>query len=173
MIIKCDICGSTAKVKKDRKYHYTESGLENVYLENIDVRVCEKCHQATPIIPHILKLHASIGQAIALQPYPLSGAEIRFLRKHLGLKAKEWAAFVHVDHTTLSRWENGEQKIGPQSDALIRLLYFRILQEQHGYTLNESVLNKVTAAVDSERLNNPTLLINSLNPQIYTLCGYK
>ncbi|HMX28257.1 MAG TPA: YgiT-type zinc finger protein, partial [Blastocatellia bacterium] len=122
--MKCEMCKAETVIKREQRYHYTECGLDNVYLENIDVRVCEACGEVAPRIPRINDLHATIGQAIALQSQPLSGKEARFLRQHLGLKAKEWAAYLHIDTATLSRWENGGQTIGPQAHSLMRLMYF-------------------------------------------------
>ncbi len=64
-----------------------------------------------------------ISQAIIHDPAPLSGDKIRFLRKELGIKAKDWASYIGVEPETLSRWEKGSQFIGNQSDLLIRAVY--------------------------------------------------
>jgi putative zinc finger/helix-turn-helix YgiT family protein len=167
MIIKCEICSGTTKVLRGQRYHYKECGLDNVYLDNIEVRICGKCKTATPRIPRILELHSTIARAIALQPYPLSGADIRFLRKHLGLKAKEWAALLRTNHTTLSRWENGDQKLGPQSDSLIRLLYFRMLEEKDGQMLAEPVAAKI-AATRQKRGKLSNVFVNVDNTNVYS-----
>jgi putative zinc finger/helix-turn-helix YgiT family protein len=167
MIIKCSVCGSATKVLRGQRYHYKECGLDNVYLDNIEVRVCEKCKTVTPRIPRILEMHSTIARAIALQPYPLSGADIRFLRKHLGLKAKEWAALLRTNHTTLSRWENDDQKLGPQSDSLVRLLYFRMLEEKEGRMFAEPVAGKI-AATKSKRGKLSKVFVNVNNPAVYS-----
>lgn len=167
MVVKCELCGGATAIQTGQKYHYIECGLDNIYLENIELRVCESCGAATPRIPRILNLHATIARAIALQPYPLSGPEARFLRKQLGMKAREWAIRLRVDHTTLSRWENGEQKIGPQSDALIRLLYFRILEERKGQMISEPVTEKI-AATSEERVQNPVVYVNMNDSNVYS-----
>ena len=154
-------------IKHSQIYHYTESGLRNVYLVNVDLRMCEQCHAATPRIPKILKLHETIGRAVALQPYPLNGGDVRFLRKQLGLKAREWATLLRIDHTTLSRWENEEQKIGPQSDALVRHLYFRLLEERSGRLIVESVAERI-AAQSEERFEDSGVFVNMNNPSVYS-----
>jgi putative transcriptional regulator len=145
--MKCEQCGGKTEIKKGA-YHYVESGLDNVYLVNIDRRVCESCGAVTPRIPRITELHAVIGRAVALKGEPLSGADARYLRKHLGLKGKEWAELLHVDVTTLSRWEGEEQKIGPQSDILLRLLYFSILAERQGQELPERLIERIAAIAE-------------------------
>ena len=165
--MNCELCKGETAIERNQRYHYTECGLDNIYLENIDVRVCQACGQRSPIIPRITELHATIGQAVALQNQPLSNKEVRFLRQHLGLKAKEWAAYLHVDTATLSRWENGGQSIGVQADALIRLMYFVLLSETSGRPIPERVAEQI-AAVISQRSNAMALLVNTRKPAHYS-----
>lgn len=167
METKCNICGGPTKVRTRQRYHYKECGLDNVYLENIELRVCEACRVEMPRIRRILDLHTTIARAVALKPSLLNGAEIRFLRKHLGLKAREWAALLRIDHTTLSRWENGDQQIGPQSETLIRLLYFRLLEEKEGRLIPEPVTERIAVPI-KEQIKEATVLVNMDNPAIYS-----
>ena len=84
--MKCEMCKGETVIKRDQRYRYTECGLDNVYLEGIDLRVCEACGEASPRIPRIPRindLHATISQAVALQNVPLSGKETRFLRTQI------------------------------------------------------------------------------------------
>jgi putative zinc finger/helix-turn-helix YgiT family protein len=164
--MKCDQCKGETTIER-RRHHYTECGLDNVYLDNIEVRVCPACGHYSPRIPRINDLHAVIGQAVALQNVQLSGKEVRFLRQHLGLKAKEWANYLRVDTSTLSRWESGEQTIGMQSEALIRLLYFHLLAEREGRPLPERVAEQIAAVVWT-RANAPAVLVNPQKPVRYS-----
>ena len=168
--MRCGDCGGEAIVKKGQRYHYTESGLDNVYLNNIELRVCQSCGSTTPRIPKINELHSTIGIALALIPSPLSGKELRFLRQHLGFKAREWAALLRIDESTLSRWESGEQKIGAQSDSLIRLMYIRVIEEREGRMVLERVAERIAAIFD-----HPTekdfVCINANNPTVYRYCS--
>lgn len=166
MRTQCDICGGATTVKRDQCYHYKSCGLDNVYLKNIGTRVCDNCGVITPILPRISLLHATIACAIALQPYPLSGADIRYLRKQLGLSARQWAVLLRIDSATLSRWENGEEPIGSQSDALIRLLYFRVLEEKEDRHISEPLAEKI-AASSLESTQPSAVLINVDNPSVY------
>jgi putative zinc finger/helix-turn-helix YgiT family protein len=167
METKCNNCGGSTKVSNGQRYHYKECGLDNVYLENIELRVCESCGVTMPRLRRILDLHTTIARAVALKPDSLNGAEIRFLRKHLSLKAREWAVLLRIDHTTLSRWENGDQQVGPQSDALVRLLYFRLLEEREGRLISDPVAERI-ATPNKERNEEATVLINMDNPAIYS-----
>lgn len=167
MVVKCEFCSGATAIQAGQRYHYTECGLDHIYLENIELRVCESCGKSSPRLSQILALHATIARAIALQPYPLSGPEVRFLRKQLGMKAREWASLLRIDHTTLSRWENEEQKIGPQSDALIRLLYFRILEEREGRLIAESVTEKI-AATSEQRIPHSAVFVKMNDSNVYS-----
>jgi len=162
--MKCDICQGKIVTKTLQKYQYKECGLDNVYLTNVNVRVCESCGHESVRIPRILELHATIGRAIAMQPCPLRGQDIRFLRKQLGYSAKAWAAFLRMDISTLSRLENGQQAAGPQSDSLIRFLYFRIRDEEEG-VLSKDRLADASAAVTTACYLS--LCVNMNNPKVY------
>ncbi len=158
--MKCETCKTEPIIRKNQRYHYVESGLDNVYLDGINLLVCESCGEELPVIPRILDLHASIGRAVALQQSPLRGSDIRFLRKQLGMRARTWAGLLRVNVETLSRWENGEQKVGPQSDALFRLMYIRICEEREGRFLASDVVDHI-ASVPMNRTTVPNLLVDT------------
>ncbi len=165
-MIICDACGGSTTIQTGQKYHYVESGLSTVYLENAEVRVCEACDERSVRIKALPELHRCIARAIALKPYPLTGAEARFLRRQLRLKAKEWAPMLRVDVSTLSRWEKEEQAIGMQSDALIRLLYFRILEEKNGVMVTDSIIGPMTS-VSAKSTGIHPMNINMDDPASY------
>lgn len=172
--MKCDTCRNDLLVKTGQQYHYTESGLNNVYLEDVELLVCENCGEESPIIPRVLDLHKTIARAIALQQTLLRGDDIRFIRKQLGLRARELSRLLRVDTSTFSRWENGgEQHPGPQSDALIRHLYFRLLEEREGHVRVESIVEQI-ASVELQHDITRTMFVNAqtLNVSWQTLPEY-
>jgi putative zinc finger/helix-turn-helix YgiT family protein len=105
-----------------RDYQYIESGLSNVILEGVEVAVCPKCGTSDVVIPRMAKVHRAIAQALANSPARLTGEQLRFLRKHLGLSGEQLGGYLHTDRTKISKWERGEDQIGPATDRLIRLL---------------------------------------------------
>ena len=136
-------CGGKTKEKRVGLYRYTESGLPNVFLADIKVIECAECGVVSPVIPSILKLHATIAEAIAMKPSTLTGAEMRFLRKQLGLSAVQWSSYMKMDKASVSRLENGHNPIGRQTDALIRLLYFRLLEEKENRHISENIADLI------------------------------
>ena len=121
--MQCPQCGSPGMVEMKGDYRYTESGLKDVVLQGITLHKCRKCGELLPEIPHIKKLHAKIALELLYKEGPLTGEEIRFLRKEMRLKANELAALLGVHKVTVSRWENNEEKVGPSSDRLLRYIY--------------------------------------------------
>jgi putative transcriptional regulator len=69
---------------RKRRYHYTESGLDNIYL------VGGVAHHKTPYgegvsIVNTEGLHKAIGLWLIDLPKPLIGTELRFLRLEMEL----------------------------------------------------------------------------------------
>jgi transcriptional regulator with XRE-family HTH domain len=53
----------------------------------------------------------------------MAGPEFRFLRKQMGLSTKDLAEIMRVHRESVTRWETGGERIGTQSDRLIRLVH--------------------------------------------------
>jgi len=64
-------------------WHYTESGLSNIYLVGIEVVRDPETGEEEPVIPCIEDLHECIFLNLIKKPGPLTGREFRFLRRHL------------------------------------------------------------------------------------------
>ena len=120
-IHECTSCGEPVAPER-RSYRYAESGLSNVILQGIEVADCPQCGTSDVIVPRMAKIHRAVAQALASSPARLTGEQLRFLRKHLGLSGEQLGGYLHTDKTKISKWENGEDQIGPATDRLIRLL---------------------------------------------------
>lgn len=119
--MKCLNCGTPMKSRKEN-YHYTESGLSNIVLADVDVRSCAKCGEREVVIPRLDELHRAIAREVIEQKGQLVPEQIRFLRKYLGWSQSDLAAHMSVQSETVSRWETGNQEMGPVADRLLRLL---------------------------------------------------
>lgn len=127
--MKCHACGGSMKEKGER-YHYTECGLDNVYLENISVYTCNKCSDEFVEIPQPVQLHIMLAIVISQKPAPLNGQEIRFLRKEVGMTGKAYAEMLGVNPVTLSKWENNNLNRESSSDRAIRMAFKLMMSEK-------------------------------------------
>jgi putative transcriptional regulator len=103
-------------------YHYTESGLDNVYLVNgFDYVDAPGGRQVK--IKDIDGLHEAIGRMLVAEKKNLHGKEIRFLRHEMLMSQATLAHLLEVDEQTLARWEKGRTEVPKSAEALIRFLY--------------------------------------------------
>jgi putative zinc finger/helix-turn-helix YgiT family protein len=119
--MKCFNCGAAVKSRKEN-YHYTDSGLSNIVLADVEVRHCATCGERDVVIPRLDELHRAIAHNVIKQEGKLSAEQVRFLRKYLGWSQADLAAHISVEAETISRWETGNQDMGPVADRLLRLL---------------------------------------------------
>jgi len=119
--IECPDCGADARVVRG-SYDFVESGLKHVRLLGIELIVCDHCGTVDPILPRVNDLMRMLAVAVIAKPYRLAGDEIRFLRKYLRMTGDEFGRLLHVNRTNLSKWESNEDKVGAQSDRLIRAI---------------------------------------------------
>jgi YgiT-type zinc finger domain-containing protein len=79
MNYRCDACSGKFEIKRVAEFHCTDFGLDNIYLQDIEMLHCNNCGAESPIIPRPLVLQKMIGKAIALLDSPLTGKEARLL----------------------------------------------------------------------------------------------
>ncbi len=101
-------------------YHYTESGLKNVWLTN-GFKIKKIDGEQAVAISDADVLHQVIGRALAAKPY-LTGLELRYLRKEIGLSQKRLADLLGSTEQTVSLWER-RGRMPKGYDRLVRLLY--------------------------------------------------
>lgn len=165
--MKCEKCHRQLLKKRVEEYHYQECGVTNVFLADIDVLECSSCGDRSPLIPNISDLHASIAESFALKPSLLTGAELRFIRKELKLSGREFSRLLGIDHTTLSRWENGKKSPGKPSDRLVRFFYFRYLEEVEERIMSRHIIGGI-ADTETRPMVAVDVTFPSHNPSLYS-----
>ena len=117
-------------------YHYTESGLRNIWLKNGYV-VKNTPYGEAVSIQDVEGLHRLIGTIIAKRP-KLSGPELRFLRKEMGMSQKGLADFVGTSEQTVSLWERG-RAIPKAADRLIKLAYLETISDAGNVSIKKTI----------------------------------
>lgn len=110
-------------------YHYTDSGLDNVYLEN-GFTIHQTPYGEGVSIENTEGLHRAIGQWLVSLPKPLTGAECRFLRLEMRLTQRDLAGFLGLEEQAVRRWEkNRDGHFNGAADRLLRILYISYCDE--------------------------------------------
>lgn len=105
------LCNSENIVLHRECYHYEQSGLDNIFLDELEVRTCLMCGTKSPIIPKIVKLHNAIGFAI-YKKYEIPNAkEFKFLRKEAGYSRQDWAVKIGSSLEDVIKLEEGSKTL--------------------------------------------------------------
>lgn len=103
-----------------RPLHYTISGLDNVWLLN--GFVVEPTRYGTGVrIEDADGLNRVLAEAIVSDKLAMSGRELRFVRKLMGLSQNGLARLLGSSDQRVARWEKG-QVIDPAAERLVRMV---------------------------------------------------
>lgn len=102
-------------------YHFTECGLDDVYLIN-GVERQETAQGPVVKVDDLDGLLAAIKEHLVYRKRPLNGREIRFLRHELDLSQRALAMLLGVDEQTVARWEKGKTRIDGSAERMIRIM---------------------------------------------------
>ena len=131
-------------------YHYTECGLDNVWLEN-GYTVHNTPYGKGVSIDDADGLHAVLVAELVKKKGRITGKELRFLRTHLALSQGSLGKFLGATEQSVSLWER-TGKVPAASDALVRML---VIERSSGNEKVTSVLNRIN---DIDRLINQKIV---------------
>ena len=101
-------------------YHYTECGLENVWLSN-GYRVKETAYGMAVSVEDVDGLHAVLASHLIQKRGRLTGKEFRFLRLVLRMSQDGLAKMLGVQEQSVSLWER-TGKVPKSNDMVLRML---------------------------------------------------
>lgn len=136
------------EARRKEWYHYTESGLDNVWLEN-GVERHETPYGSGISIVDLDGLNAAIANWIVARKSYWSGPEIRFLRKRMELSQKGLADLLGYSDQQVRRWEAEKAEIPAPASRLLRLLV-REWEEKADTSAPDFVRYLLEHAVESE-----------------------
>ena len=124
-------------------YHYQECGLRNVWLVNgYDMHTTPYGDGVS--IHDIEGLHRAIARGLVNKAAKLTGSELRFLRKQMGLSQAKLALILGNEDQTVALWE----KRGTQpkiADRFVRALYREFVEG------NAHIRDMIDLLVDADR----------------------
>jgi transcriptional regulator with XRE-family HTH domain len=153
---------------QENPYHFTDSGLRNVYLIGVRRVECD-CGEKYVEIPAIKQLLSLMARDVVMKREALIGDEIRFLRKHLGQKAADFSLKVGLKPETLSRVENGKQQIGKRADNYIRIYYALASKDEILLDAIKEALDTVLTEQRKKPLRKPPKTVARIEHDEWTL----
>lgn len=124
-------------------YHYTDAGLDNVWLENGFKIEVHPNYGELISITNVRGLHEAIGRWLVAQPRTLTGAEFRFLRTELDLAQRSLAPILGVTEQAVAKWEKARTKpvANKAAERLLRLAYLNYVD---GHPEFSEVIDRLT-----------------------------
>ncbi|WP_175649497.1 helix-turn-helix domain-containing protein [Pseudomonas sp. Marseille-P9899] len=118
-------------------YEYTGCGLDGIYLKN-GYKSVSNAYGDGVVIENLEGLHRAIAGDILCQKTPMSGHQLRFLRKEQDLVQEELAALLRVDVQTVANWEKkGVEAVPGPADIAVRAYYCAYAHAQFGRIIVE------------------------------------
>ncbi len=131
------------------KYHYTESGLSNVYIEGLEFAVDDDGDEVIHI-PFVAALHVEIVRGIVLQKGTMGADQIRFVRTELGMTQSDLGSILGVTGLTVGRWEREECPMDKSNETLLRKMAAENLLGAFEAKVEELAQNIGSPANDNE-----------------------
>ncbi|MFY9561336.1 MAG: hypothetical protein WAQ52_13970 [Terriglobales bacterium] len=135
----CEQLAVHQKSTAAKPYHYVGSGLTNVYLVGVKYWVCSVCGKQAAEIPSLNQLLASIARAVVEKKSPLVGEQVRYLRKRLSKRSKDFAALIGVTPERYSAMEASNLPLAEGRDKLVRFIYRALSRDRK---LKEALTNE-------------------------------
>ena len=117
-------------------YHYTESGLGNVWLKN-GYAMNNTAYGDGVSIQDVEGLHKLIGSLIAKRP-KITGKELRFIRKEMEMSQSALGALLGTSEQNISLWER-KGNIPKVSDRLVKLIYLEHIDPNGNIKIRELI----------------------------------
>ncbi len=141
-----------------KEYHYTESGLDNVYLVNgFEITPLENGDKEI-FIHDLSGLHKAIGLNLIFKQGLLSGKEIKFIRTTFDFSQKTLGKILGCDYQTILLWEKGSHPISKSADHLLRVLFYSYLHPEK----EKLIFDLVNEIAELDAQGEPSVELNKM-----------
>ena len=162
----CPICESKATVRTIRRYHYTQSGLNTVYLMDSVMQIHCPLHGKLIHIPGEQQVLQVLALVLLAKPSLLLPEELLYLRKSCGLTQSVMAKLLGLrGHATVAERESGKSKVTVESDFFFRAKVARQLWDWHMHNPTESFLAPIHVDRLRKQLERFTVLVMQPRPK--------
>ena len=134
--------------KATEYYHYTECGLNNIYLVN-GFKITKTAGDEEISIHDIHGLHKAISNLLIFKKGLLEGSEIKFIRTMLDLSQNKLAALIGCRYQQILLWEKNKNKISKPADRLLRITFYTYL---HKAIDNGKVFDRINEIADLDAI---------------------
>lgn len=131
-------------------YHYTQCGLDNVWLEN-GYAVKNTPYGKGVSIEDAVGLHQAIAIDLTKKKGSISGKELRFLRVVMGLSQEGLGKLVWSSEQSVSLWER-TGKVPKSTDSQTRML---VLEKLNGNCKVTEIIERINTV---ERICNQRIV---------------
>ncbi len=109
------------KMTKTKMYHYTESGLNSIWLAN-GYKIHATAFGKGVAVEDVDGLPRCIALHLINNKPNMSGAEFRFLRKELDMSQANLATAIGKDAQSVARWEK-HGRVPKMADRFLRVIF--------------------------------------------------
>ena len=87
-MLSCSKCGSSLVCKTVDNYHYTECGLDDIYLDSVEIGCCENpmCDEEEVRFQNLSEIHDSIAKTLLENENEHTLSQKKFLKKYFEMK---------------------------------------------------------------------------------------
>jgi DNA-binding transcriptional regulator YiaG len=96
-------------------------------------------------------LQIFVFKGLIHKPYPLTGKEIRFMRKFLEMSTTEFGEHLGITHATVVKWEKEQAKVSPMQETYIRMFLSESLKDQELINVFKEIRPKMLAETKNEK----------------------
>jgi DNA-binding transcriptional regulator YiaG len=97
------------------------------------------------------ELQLFVFKGLIHKPHPLTGRELRFMRKFLRISTTELGEDLGVSHAAIVKWEKEQSSIAPAQELYIRMFLLKCLNDKNFLTLFEEVTPRTLAKAKGEK----------------------
>lgn len=129
-------------------YHYTESGLDYVYLVD-GFEVIETAYGPAVLVIQTGKLDRAIAATIVGLQKRLTGQEVRFLRGLMDITQQELGRLLGKDAQTVARWEKAKTEVPATEDIALRQIYLEMTGHRRTFIDTSRKVARLTQRLSS------------------------